>query len=758
MRTLPIVSIEPPTGSILVRAPSELIVHFDRRINPPSDANDFRLDRFTADGTWSSLSSQGNSLAETLDGQFRSMDLTISTPLPPGRYRLVLLAGATLSGLDGTPASAGADRTVDDFTIAGSGLDKATDIVLPSSTVVDSAGALDLTANPNAVDLYRVVLPAGHFWRLGVQVDSMGMGSPLRAALAVFDSNGHLIEASKAGRPATPSDPYLYVGLAPGVYYVGISGAGNVPGAKGGYDPAMGSSGSAPAGSASGVYRLDMVADIADAPTPVRSFALDFADPTANIPTGLTLRFNGAVDERAMVGYAGDLISVVDASGRTWGVMAVGYDEAKAEVAFLFERPLPPGHYQVLVGGLVDLTGRPPVAVGLPPGVLGSFDVTPAAKSADPNGLGPILPDVAGEGFGAALSIGAGQAVTTRMVLPLPGCVYDFTTEYTGGQPTISVVIDGKPMPLDAGSPGVAHSHFLTLGTGTVEIIVTGGTGGTKFVYGLQVLSFAYDVLLDNGVGQTSALSLRLIAPGSSPGADPTPTPAPAPASVGGEASAASAPTSQVGLYVNTVLVGHPSGRDEPIAPASLGGATLASSNTAANAPGIATGYGVRLQPQGRNASGTLRALLDVPEASDELLQLPGDVDAEFRIASERTSVGQATTTPGEPGVVGSVLERVSEGLAGLFMRGRRIAASTSAGATVPDDIALTGLGLDAGSTGPGDGGRVETADLSNALGVAAIAVVLSQGHRRLGRWLLRRRAATTALVVKPDPRGPRHG
>ena len=69
-------------------------------------------------------------------------------------------------GLDGT------DQTLGDFWVVapGVGLDGAVDLGTPGSTPTSSPGDLDFQTNPEAVNLYKITLPAGHFWRLGLGV------------------------------------------------------------------------------------------------------------------------------------------------------------------------------------------------------------------------------------------------------------------------------------------------------------------------------------------------------------------------------------------------------------------------------------------------------------------------------------------------------------------------------------------------------------------------------------------------------------
>src|SRR3712207_8784353 len=50
-------------------------------------------------------------------------------------------------------------------------------------------------------------------------------GGTFNAALALFDSQGRLIKSDDKGRADMPLDPYLFAGLQPGTYYLGVSGS-----------------------------------------------------------------------------------------------------------------------------------------------------------------------------------------------------------------------------------------------------------------------------------------------------------------------------------------------------------------------------------------------------------------------------------------------------------------------------------------------------------------------------------------------------
>jgi hypothetical protein len=482
-----VILVDPAPGSTNKQAPAVLKVQFGNSILPPSISSDFELDRIAADGSSTSIATEGNSLTESLDRDPTVIDIATAVPLGAGDYRLVLLASSALKGIDFSSLAGKTDQTVGTFNInpKGVGLSDANDLGSPVSTVVNATGQLNLTEDPGAVGLYKVELPEGHFWRLGVEVNAQAIGSPLLSRLSVFDATGKLVASDVTGLSNTPDDPYIFLGLNPGTYYIGISGIGNVPGQPGGYDIATATAGSSQTGLVSGAYRLGIVADPADSLTMVETVTVDHADPTSEMPTGLTIHFNGPLDELAMTGHQNQLISLIDASGRAWQADSNNYVRGTASLSFLFDQPLPAGLYTVKLGGqgdLVDLSGRAPIAPGLPAATLGSFRLAPYAASSDPTDFGPILPSVALASLTGRFDEPEGESEPVRFFVTQTG-FYELTWSYTGGTPIGTFNTGGQDLAFDLGAPGVGHSGSLYVKAGPVELEFVGGKGGTELIW-----------------------------------------------------------------------------------------------------------------------------------------------------------------------------------------------------------------------------------------------------------------------------------
>ena len=305
--SLSVADVDPAPGSTLLRAPAGLTVTFDRAIFPPSLGADFRLDRVAADGSEATVARARGSANP---GRRTRSEVVVTPPstLGPGHYRLYLLGGSGLIGDDGSTV-VGGDRVVDDFTVAGPSTGPvAVDLGSPVGAVASAIGRLDPVGNPGA-SMITGELPPGHL----LEARRRGRRRPDRQPAPPRALDRGRPGSRRRGHGREPSrlpGRSLHVrGPRPGRLHHRRLGADDLP------------AGTARAGS----FRVQVVADPADAPTAVRSFGLDHADPTRPDTTGFTLQFAGPLNGAAMVGHAWDLVQVVDDSGRVWSAFATNY-------------------------------------------------------------------------------------------------------------------------------------------------------------------------------------------------------------------------------------------------------------------------------------------------------------------------------------------------------------------------------------------------------------------------------------------------
>ncbi len=381
-----------PSAAQMTQSPSSLTINFEQ---------DARDSGYWVDGLvqLESLGSAGSSPVSLGPASFDPTGDIASIPilatLVTGNYQVVL-AGSDFSYLLDPTIGNTSDLlwdpsqplTLANFTVVQPGvqLASASDLGTIGPDVQSIAGSLDLSAQEN-VNLYKIALGPGHFWRLGVELNAFNISSNLRGALTLFDRQGNVLATANAGTGlwSDPVDPYLYAGLNPGVYYVGVSGAGDLGGQAGGYNPVAGTSGTTGQAQAGGPYDLQVVADPADSLTQVVGFSLQRADSLSATPTGISLSFSGPIDPKSLL--SSSPIVVLDAAGNIWPTTLSSY--GVNQLGFAFEQPLPPGQYRVvdrLPGGLTDLIGRAPVAPGQNPGVLANFTVARTGLPADCRG------------------------------------------------------------------------------------------------------------------------------------------------------------------------------------------------------------------------------------------------------------------------------------------------------------------------------------------------------------------------------------
>src|SRR5271157_1324723 len=506
--------IDPAPNSVLTASPLSLLLEFNRPILPDTLDNDVVVVQTDADRNPTSSTSP-DSL--TMDQSATRLSASLAETLAPGHYQVQILGRSAITDLDGNYLTNGSTNlVVGQFDVAVPGVRLADAVALanPGSTPEVVPGSLNFQTPSQAVSLYRIQLDPGHFWRLGLEVTAQRDGGTLDTALALFDDQGRLIASDNVGLPDDPKDPYLFAGLQPGTYYVGVSGVGNLPDLPGGYDPVTGSPGSVTQTQNGGPFRLHVVADPVDTPPTVLGLTLDRADPADSAPTGLTLAFSRAIALTAQFGdqepSLSNAIEVVDQAGQNWAVQVSNYSESEAKISYLFDTSLPPGHYLVKLpeqGGLTDLAGLSPVAAGQPPEVLGQFDVAGWQGEQNPLDLGALLPAAAAAGVPIDVSMFPGQSITYKFVVTVPG-QYIFQEQSSGDPPSVQITGPALNRPL---SPTGTNDTLLSPGVYSIQFEAPTG-GPVQVQLFVRLSSDETEIVLANGVGQGPALSLRLIA------------------------------------------------------------------------------------------------------------------------------------------------------------------------------------------------------------------------------------------------------
>ncbi len=819
LSVLPIEAV-PVGGDPLNPSPTSLVVTFSQSaLLYPWIDGDIQLDRIGNDGTTTQLfvdtppPPSDPSLipmpTATLNESGTQVTATIplNQTLPAGSYSIVLsgdmplsyiLSGATFpfsytvgdGAWDWT-----SDQTITEFTIAptvvptvptGVTFNDAIDLGTIGSQVTTASGSLDLAA-AQTYALYKVTLGPGHFWRLGVELDAQRIGSSLLGALTLFDQQGNVLAPRDTGTglPSSPDDPYFFTGLNPGVYYIGVSGAGNLAGQSDGYDPVTGTIGTAGEAQAGGSYNLQIVADPADSLTQVTGFSLQRADTLNSTPTGLTLTFSGPIDPNSLM--SNSPVLVYDASGKAWPTTLSSYDGSQCQVSFVFDQPLPPGQYTVVVppsGGLTDLIGRAPVSPGPNPGVLASFTVEPQTSQAVAGNLGVLWPSPQAQ-VSQFATIPPGQEFVSRVVVPVAG-LYTLETTFTQGSVAILRAGPDGVASIDPASSGPSDTYEMPLEAGVY--MVSFRTVSTQPAVGQWTFTSAgidHESIVDNGVGQAAALSLRLVDPISSSLTSGSPSGATTvvPANVepvfspsspqsgsnsffvaapvgSGEAVAATGvsviPASLM-VTVSTGLLGTPALQNEPVAvvgPVVAGGSTALASSFSGLLPGIIYRSPGSLDERAPKqvdqgpVVGNSSATEELAEAATSSSASPG-----VMLASSSSADALALTKA----------DRITELASRL---GRWFGLNTGEEeATVGGDLAEPDLlarnEAEAGR-GPADrSGERETermteADLGMPTGLIVVAAAAYRLRQLAGRWWRRRCQVRVSSRAEARPPGPR--
>jgi hypothetical protein len=805
-----VVATQPASGSVLSGAVTSLAVEFDRPVDPWSLLGDVQLAMIHDDG----------SLTWVVDGSVHTIQgldpldparlvVTLDAPLVPGRYQMSLSAGSTIAAADGSPLDPSIlDGPLAEFTIATPGITAAIarDLGVVGPVPRDVPGTLDLRTNPNDVALYRIELTPDHSrWRLGVEVSAQRQGSPLDAALTLFSAQGQPLATAELGRRDAPRDPYLFAGLTPGTYYVGVSGTGNLPTRPGGYSLVTGDPGQVVQQQEGGPFTLSLVADPAETPTSMLAFQLDRADPYRNEPTGFAIRFSGPIRVAGQDGQifstVTDGLELVDDQGRSWPIAGTAYDEATATLHYVFRQRLPQGNYTLRVapsGGLSDLSGQPVTGRIGRTGILARFAVPAAKRAADPTDLGPFYPDEMLEGRAVTLELAPGESRTYRYT-NLYSDLYQVGLRVEGGPVAVSFVGGAAPdAPLSArdlfgtdAPDGEWSTALVAITEGPYQIRVENRSDRPATVaLSVGTPGFGWESVLENGVGQGPALGLRLVAPSAvfaSPAtyASHSDTPdvsapgalAALPAAFGSEGiavpggpavipdsiadtspspSLVSSPNGLLASSAATGLVGLPaeSGGLPSALPGGTGAATvLAAAGTAAGLPVVTVGQGSG--STGLDALGTGAPLGDLATVSEALagmsaaIQVPG--------VPQRPAHEQAhSTTRDEPidGLLAQLDDLLPPWISAAKGDPREQAAAEEPQPVPGAELAL----LDAPASD--EEGKAAGPVVDTRLGLGLVAALTLHLHgsaaRRARREARRRGGPASAPFASRLPSGPR--
>jgi hypothetical protein len=558
-------TVQPAPGAQLAQSPQSLVITFNQPntgVDQPnyalfdSSGADFQLEQINSDGSRTPVFDLNDSPPPEVSSELATTTRTVTTftiplqsslgldppytlpydlTLQPGTYELELVGGTGLSA-DASGSNPGLwdssqPHVISRFTVLGAGasLAGATPLGTIGSNVQTVFGSLNPDDFHSAVAIYQFKLGQGHFWQVGLSIGATSIGSGLLPALALFDANGNVLATRNAGTglPSDPNDPYILTGLAPGTYYVGVSGAANLPDVSGGYDPIMGTPGAAGLHQPGGpfAFQLGLIAQPHDYSTKLVSFSVDRADPNDPSPTGLTLTFNGPIDLSNL--FVPDTrltaLKVIDSSGREWSITAEGYQVQNAQLTLVFDQPLPEGHYSLVMpalGGLTDLAGQPVNAAGEPAGVLADWTVVASTRTRAATDLGVVWPAIAdgtnpalGAAFSQTTSLAPGQSATYRWVVTVPG-FYKLQTQVLSGTVSILNLGNGQTTVLAASTNLPLQNNLIYLSNGVYGLRFTNvGSKPATVHWTLKTDHLDWEKIVDNGVSQQSALSIMLFSP-----------------------------------------------------------------------------------------------------------------------------------------------------------------------------------------------------------------------------------------------------
>ncbi len=273
-------------------------------------------------------------------------------------------------------------------------------------------------------------------------------------------------------------------------------------------------------------------------------------------------------------------LDVVDSSGQNWPVTAESYQPNDAQLTLIFDEPLPAGQYSLIVpasGGLTDLAGVPVVATGEPAGVLASWTVARRRAEATQRPGRPLALEGrrglahrqwlflrnhhARTRPGGDLSLGRDRARHLHAANPGRGKL-DRGREFRQRQRDRSR--RGKHQRLE--------HYLMTLTAGVYELRLTNvGSQQAEVQWLLKIESLDWEKIIDNGVSQSSALSLMTFAPTLASPDTGTGFLSIPPSAVGDASGSSAGPVpSSLLVTLNTALTGQPSWDGQAVSGAGL--------------------------------------------------------------------------------------------------------------------------------------------------------------------------------------------
>jgi hypothetical protein len=568
----------PATPGVFTSTPLEIYLPLSGPLDP-SVAGDLKV-RLTA-----GLSGGGANLLATYNYSTVADELQLlpGAPLAPGTYEIEV----SVSTFGGLPALAQSFSYT--FQVSGPAAPDNTPataqpLTFSAAGFAQVAGAIGdnpysaVPFDPNQVDAYQFQITSPGQYALTAEAFAGRIGSSLNPALSLYVAvNGRLElvatnddsfndTAAVAASPVlTPlaTDPVLYAALAPGDYYLVVSGSGNNP------DPFQGPIAFTPnanlgqtflqGGFTTGPYVLNVSLRQDSVPPQVIAVTPVTTGPAGSAPTSFVVQFSEAVNLQQLAAASGSgqlgAVTVVSADGKsTYQIEFVSYDPTTYQATFAMLQALPVGSYYLELfgvspaGGITDLAGNPlvggndpavspgayvvPFAVtGPPPGT--SF--TEQSNSAqNPQSLGTLAAFQLQAGISLSGGFTSGEAADYYSFAVLQTRTYVLSLTDPSGNPlppgtwvTLTDLTTGTSVPLFLqGVIGSAGSQVNT--TGSILALVFLQTGHQ---YLLTVQSWApgaaYTFALVDGtsaeppppltVGPAPAIQLQLLGGGSPP-------------------------------------------------------------------------------------------------------------------------------------------------------------------------------------------------------------------------------------------------
>ncbi len=449
-------------------------VHFNRPVNLARPVgNHFELDHVNPDGSSTHVAKLDGAYRETGDGSDTLM-VSFTSAVDPGRYRLVLVGGNSLTDRNGV-GTGQINQVIEEFAV---GQQAADDSSIAAQKLIGVTGSttsftVPVVANDLNQTLNELDLPAGSHWKLDPQ---FGSADPDGYQMALYDAQKQLILSTRGSEIATVTQS-----LTSGTYFVEFYRIA----------PSADDQGSSLSVTLSGTAIKTTLPRVV-AITPTNSNGL------GGNPDSVLIQFDRPDLDLSLLSSSSAAFSLTDAAGQTWPITPSGYDPGTGRLLLAFSSNLPTGHYAIqallpsATAGATQTTQT-----------LGSFNTT--LRATVPGLLGTVYPGSTADDWKNLTTLQPGQTVIERFSV-IEGQDYRVNVSNPNLTGQLIQLSSSDGSAVSNQRINISLGGNTSLMPGVYAVIVTNPTAQVQSVaFSVVATALSPESLSNTGVGQLPA-------------------------------------------------------------------------------------------------------------------------------------------------------------------------------------------------------------------------------------------------------------